>query len=90
MIQIQIRKNRYFETAFFVLRPELSEERGRGKDRDNEMTKEANRILAECNLLSSGHKKKKAGSGRFLSFLYGLLVGASVVALLWLAVLLLA
>ncbi len=103
-IQIQIRDSRYFETAVFVLRNDAgggdSERNKRAAQggwernetvRGNEMMKEAHRILAESNLFSSSPKKKKQQkSGRFVSFLYGLLTGASAVALLWLTVLLLA
>ena len=101
-IQIQIRDSRYFETAVLILRKNAGGDGGQDgiklggscrneTVRGNEMMKEAHRILAESNLFTQAPKKKKRQkSGRFVSFLYGLLVGASAVALLWFAVLLLA
>ena len=86
IVQVQIPKNRYFESAYFILRPEL-----RDPARiHSEMTKEANRILNESELLHKrGRSRQDAKKRRLISFLCGVLCGAMAVALLWFFVLLL-
>lgn len=87
MIQVQTPKSRYFETAYFIMRAETSA--SASKSTPNEMLNEANRILAESNLLS----RKDSGKphrlrGRLYPYFCGVLTGASLIALVWLAVLL--
>ena len=85
IIQVQIQKNRYFEAAYFVLRPDLRP----SQSSPTEMTKEANRILCEGDVL---RRKGRRGGGtratRVFSFCCGALLGAVAVALIWLGVLL--
>ena len=85
MIQLQISGNRYFETAYFVLRHDLRPP----VPRENEMVREAQRILAESEL--SKKKSTRGGMSRLvsrrLSFLWGALAGAATVAFIWLFVL---
>lgn len=87
MIQVQTPKSRYFETAYFILRADTPT--STSKSASNEMLTEANRILAESNLLS----RKDTGKshrlrGRLYPYFCGVLTGASLVAFVWLAVLL--
>ena len=87
MVQVQIPKNRYFESAYFILRPDL---RDTG-DTHAEMTREANRILNESELLRRrGYGAKRPSAGGIPQFLGGVLTGAVAVALIWLCVLLFA
>lgn len=87
IVQVQIPKNRYFESAYFILRPDL---RDRG-DAYAEMTKEANRILTESELLRKRNRRGRSDRAcRIFSFLGGILLGAATVALIWLGVLLFA
>ena len=84
MIQIQTPKSRQFEAAYFILRASASAPKGSS----GEMLQEANRILAESDLLS--HKEGKRGRrlrDRLYPFCCGVLTGASLIALVWLAVL---
>ncbi len=87
IVQVQIPNNRYFESAYFILRPDLRE---RG-DSHAEMTREANRILSESELLRKKNRRLRGESGSRLGFfLGGLLTGAATVALVWLGLLLFA
>lgn len=99
MIQVQLRDSRYFETALFILRSDSPHAKPNPRDhgkhneipRSNEMLREAHRILAQSSITAPDHKRKNGiMRSKILSFLCGLLIGASAVALLWLAVLLFA
>ena len=87
MIQVQTPKSRYFETAYFIVRagtPSPS-----SKSASGEMLTEANRILAESNLLSRRDSgKKRRLREKLYPYCCGVLTGASLVALAWLAALL--
>ncbi len=87
IVQVQIPNNRYFESAYFILRPDM-----RGvADTHTEMTKEANRILNESEMLRKRTRQgRREGNSRIVFFLGGILVGGAAVALIWLAVLLFA
>lgn len=86
LIQVQIPKNKYFETAYFVLRPDP---RG-AASAHAEMTKEANRILSESEMLRKRGGRPRGPRSRIFSFFCGVLLGAVTVALLWFGVLLFA
>ncbi len=87
IVQVQIPKNRYFESAYFIVRPDLRDE----GSTHAEMAREANRILNESELLRKRNRRRKGdGSNRGFFFLGGILVGAVAVALIWLGVLLFA
>ena len=86
MIQIKTPQSALFDEAYFVLR--VGTEPVSVSDRD--MTREANRILEDSNLVTTQRrpqKKKQTRRGSF-SFFCGLLCGAFLVALVWLCVLL--
>ena len=84
IVQVQIPKNRYFESAYFILRPDLREP----MDPHSEMTKEANRILNESEMLrKKGASRRNGKRNLFLPFLGGILLGAFAVAMIWIAVL---
>ena len=87
MIQIKTPDSRLFDEAYFVLRVEPHPKPISERD----MTREAHRILEDGNLV--GTAKRRSGTGmprrRSFAFFCGLLCGASLVALIWLTVLLL-
>ena len=86
IVQVQIHKNRYFESAYFILRPDLRDP----AKIHSEMTKEAYRILNESEILRKrGASARLLKKGRLFSFLCGLLAGSAAVALIWFFVLLL-
>ena len=82
MIWVQTPKSQYFEEVHFVIRRGLSRE----DQRNGEMTREANRILAEHDgALQAGKKNRRApGDLRaMIPFLWGMLSGSLMVAALW-------
>ena len=87
IVQVQIPNNRYFESAYFILRPDL-------KDRcatQTEMTREANRILCESELLGGRRRSGRSRTEKWLfPFLGGVLAGGAAVSLIWIATLLFA
>ena len=80
--------NRYFEGAYFILRADAP---AVPPVRQNEMIREANRILSENRVL---HSKKgtppRRGGSRAVPFLGGALFGALSVLVCWIFVLLFA
>ena len=82
MIQVRFPSNRYFETAFFVLRPARPGDMPAQRD----MIREAQRILRESELLKKSGGRKRALDGRSLPFfLIGGLCGGALIGLIWLA-----
>ena len=77
MIVIRTVDSRYFDEAYFVLRREISG----GREAQNDMIREANRILRqsepECNLKRDRHRVRG-----WLLFLGGLLSGGGLAALI--------
>ena len=88
MIQMKTPGSSLFDEAYFVLRVEAESRPVSERD----MTREANRILEESSLVGKASSKtpKRAPRQRAFPFFCGLLCGASLVALIWLTVLLLA
>jgi hypothetical protein len=74
MIWVRTPESRCFEAACFVLRPRRS-----GKEREGEMLREAERLIAEGN----GRRSEKRGGSRWLFFFLGAAAGATVPLGLW-------
>ena len=86
IVQVQIPKNQYFESAYFILRPDLKDPSGS----HSEMAREANRILNESEVLRKKRSSAEERRHRSLPlFFCGILLGAFVVAMIWIAVLVL-
>lgn len=86
MIQMQTPKHPYFETAYFVMRSEISQH---AAPSSHDMLNEANRIIAESNLHSPKEKKRiQPLRSRLCLYFCGVLTGSSLVAFIWLAVML--
>ena len=83
IIQMRTPNSRFFEEVYFILRAERRKEGTK-----DEMLAEANRILSESD---TDRRRSKKGAGRVRGkiylFFFGLLSGASLVAVAWLAVL---
>ena len=86
VIQIKAPTNSPFDEAYLILR--AGAEQSAVSDKD--MTKEANRLLESSGLTQSPLRsgKKRTSSKKVFPFFCGLLCGASLVALIWLFVLL--
>ena len=83
MIYVQLPKEKYFESAYFVIRSRIGEREAR----HGEMIREANRIIGEMGIADVRKKRESAFGGRISFLIYGVLAGASAVALTWLATL---
>lgn len=84
IISIQPPQSKYFESVWFVLRPDYRRENGRDRD----MVREAGRILAEGEKGMAPPKgMARRPSGRLL-FWVGLGGGGAAASLLWFLVLL--
>lgn len=79
MIVVQTPKSACFEEACFILRGLPTGE----MKKENEMLKEAHRILAEHEEEKRTGKQGRRRSGRWLAFFSGALCGSLAVALLW-------
>ena len=78
--------NRYFEGAYFILRPAASET---SPTHANEMIREANRILSENRVLRTKKGKvSRSWGSRAVPFFWGMLFGALSVLICWVSVLL--
>jgi len=75
MIVIRTGDSRYFDEAYFVLRREVSG----GRETQNDMIREANRILRQNEPELRTHRDRKRLRG-WLAFLGGLLLGGILAA----------
>ena len=73
MIVLRIEGNKFYESACFVLKNEITQSRETGKD----MLDEANRLLGEMDI-KKVRTKKKRGVLRFLAWLSVFLLGAII------------
>ena len=73
MIVIRTGDSRYFDEAYFVLRREISG----GREAQNDMIREANRILRQNEPEARARGERRRGRG-WLAFLGGLLSGAAI------------
>ena len=79
MIWVQTPRSHCFEEAYFVVRRGM-----RGElHSENEMLREAARILAEHEAMNQRDKKKTMGKRGVVVFLVGMLCGSLPVAVLW-------
>ncbi len=85
MVWVRLPGSRHFEAAYFVMRTDPPPHA-----KENEMMKEANKILAESNVFrhKSSSAKRQLFRMRCFSFFCGACIGAAIVALCWLFVLL--
>ena len=88
VIQMRLSGNRYFESAYLILKRNPSDKDTLPHYRQDDMLREANRILEDCDLRRSGSRRSIRLRGKLFPFFCGLLLGASLVAFLWLTVLL--
>ncbi|MBO5415149.1 MAG: hypothetical protein J6A83_00790 [Clostridia bacterium] len=82
MIMVKTDKSSIFESACFLLRTDIANERPREAD----MLREANRIIEE-NYSHKSRKKQKLGrsiKANIPSFLYGSVTGVALFGLIWL------
>lgn len=79
MVVVNISENETFETAYLVMRPNVS------RKREDDMVAEANRLVDSL----VGHKRKKKKKWGAASFFIGVLIGTAIGALLAIAVYLL-
>lgn len=79
VIVMQTAKNSCFEAVYFVVR----RERTGDVRRENEMLREANRILAEQEHAAREKRTGETVRNRLLLFFGGALLGSVAVALLW-------
>ncbi|MBR2354121.1 MAG: hypothetical protein IKA76_06455 [Clostridia bacterium] len=77
MIWVRTPESRFFEAAYFVMRPTLTQ----GKPREGEMLREANRLLSE-GAQSRSFPKQGTRLGRLLLFLAGMGIGGALTLLL--------
>lgn len=83
MIWVQTPKSPYFEEVHFIMRRQTEGE----ANRNGEMTKEANRILAEYSATQKNpsHPQGRGQSkGGAIAFLWGMLTGSLLVGVVWL------
>ena len=82
MMLIQLPKEKYFESAYFVIRSD----RQCREVKSGEMVKEANRIIGELEIGQDKNKKiaRREKRSGFSSFMYGMLSGSLIVAFVWL------
>ena len=90
MIQLKTPKSKYFEVVLFVLRPGAIPK----KEREGEMVREAQRLLAEGRVSQRGAERLREGRDcskkqKAALFLSGALCGGALCALMLLAVALL-
>ena len=82
MIMVKTDKSSIFETAYFLLRTDIYEPR----PNENDMIKEANRIISE----NYSHKKRKRDERKrklrngIPYFIFGILSGIISTAIIWL------
>lgn len=76
---IQTAKSSCFEAAYFVVR----RERVKDAHRENEMLKEANRMLAEQDAVKQAKRRGEKSRNGSILFCTGALLGSVLVALLW-------
>ena len=74
MILVQTPNNRYFESAYFILRHDLSAK----EQKENEMIKEANRIIDENSAYGSGQRKDMKKARRLSSWHFSFWIGGAV------------
>ena len=79
MIVVQTPKSVCFEEVYFILRHVPAND----IKKENEMLREANRILAEHEVGKKAQKEGRHRLGKFLVFFFGALCGSLAVALLW-------
>ena len=73
LISLQTGKSRYFEGAFFILRPQVRQTKANGTD----MLIEANRILRES-MLGGQPARRNFPVAKAICFLAGGLIGAGI------------
>ncbi len=82
-IHIRDTGSKYYEEAYFILRPGVNEVRAGDKD----MIREAVRIAEESMDAAPGRLKRKSGSRGIICFVFGLLTGALAVLVSFAAIL---
>ncbi|MBQ8331358.1 MAG: hypothetical protein IJX94_02510 [Clostridia bacterium] len=90
VIWMRITGNRYFEGAYFILHSDAPNHPA--PCGENEMIREANRILAESHALRKrgGARPRRSSASRAVPFFCGAVCGALSVLLSWILVLLFA
>lgn len=83
MIVVKTDKSSIFETAYFLLRTDVSEPRVSG----NEMLTEANRIISENSSYRKRHKDERRTrlKNGLPFFIFGSLAGALITGIFWLS-----
>ncbi len=75
MIMIKNPGGEYFDEAYFVVKEEFESKRGISQ---NDMVKEANRIVAQNLLYAEGVKRKKCRGLNRISYILGLISGSAL------------